>query len=146
MNAIATNKLKLGFDLDNVILFYFFIPKLVKDILITLREDDHEIKIVTSRGNFVALWHAKIMLKIYGLGWLQIVGVGRNGEKHQELDGFHMFIDDKVKHLIAINGKVKYLYIFGSNLQSGFLNLENWWQIYWEVQWILAEQKKELAV
>jgi len=76
------------------------------------------------------------MLKIYGLGYLEIVGVGKNGQKYQELEGFDIFVDNKVSHLIAIDGRVQHLYIFNKKSTDNFPNLETWWRIYWEIQWL----------
>ena len=105
-----------------------------------LKNQGHTIKVVTARGNFLTLLQAKIMLKIYGLGWIKIVGVGKNGQKYQALEDFDFFLDNKVKHLIAIDGRVKKLCFFGKKGNAGFTSLLNWWQVYWEIQWLSGQQ------
>ena len=82
------------------------------------------------------------MLKIYGLGYLEVVGVGKNGQKYSELEGFDIFIDNKVSHLLAIDGRVKNLYIFSKKSKNDFCNLETWWKVYWEVEWIAQEEEQ----
>jgi len=129
-------QLKIGFDLDEVILFWlFFLKKNAKEVLARLIDQGHLVKIVTARSGFM-LFLATITLKIYGLGDIEIVGVGKNGYKYKELIGFHIYVDDKVWQLIAIDGRVEKLYLFGKESKNGFVNLSNWWEIFWEVQWI----------
>ena len=133
-------QLKIGFDFDGVIIFWLlFLKKDAKKVIKLLSEQGHTIKIVTARGNFLTLFQAKIMLKIYGLGWVDVVGVGRNGQKYDALEGFDFFLDNKVKHLIAIDGKVQKLCIFGKKDILGFKSLANWWQVYWEIQWLSGQ-------
>ncbi len=141
-------QLKIGFDLDGVILFWlFFLKKNAKKILLILIDDDHQIKIVTARSGFMLLL-AKVTLKIYGLGDIKIVGVGKNGQKYKELDDFDIYIDNLILHLLAItkDNKDIHLFIFGKKSQGGFRNLKNWWQIYREVRWILTKPEKKLAI
>jgi len=89
-------QLKIGFDLDEVILFWlFFLKKNAKEVLARLIDQGHLVKIVTARSGFM-LFLATITLKIYGLGDIEIVGVGKNGYKYKELIGFHIYVDDKV--------------------------------------------------
>lgn len=133
-------QLKVSCDLDGVILFWiFFLKKHARLVLDLLISHGHQIKVVTARGNFLTLLLAKLTLKFHGLGNLKVVGVGRNGKKYKELDEFDMFIDNKVEQLIAIDGKVKHLYIFDKNPKTNFQNLENWWDIYWEVDRVSNE-------
>ena len=135
--------LKIGSDLDGVILLWlFFIKKNTREVLAKLKAEGHTIKIVTARGNFLTLFQAKLMLKIYGLGYLEVVGVGKNGQKYSELEGFDIFIDNKVSHLLAIDGRVKNLYIFSKKSKNDFCNLETWWKVYWEVEWIAQEEEQ----
>lgn len=129
-------QLKIGFDFDGVIVFWlFFLKKDVKKVLKLLQSQGHEIKIVTARGAFLSFL-AKLTLKIYGLGDLSIVGVGKNGHKYGQLKGFDIFIDNKVKHLIAIDGRVGQLYLFTKKPVDGFKNIPNWWKAYCEIQWL----------
>lgn len=126
--------LKIGFDFDGVMVFWLFFPKRnSKKVLKLLIEQGHLVKVVTARGNFLTLFLAKATLKIFRFPNFPIVGVGKNGQKYKELLGFDIFVDNKAKHLIDVDGKVKHLFVFSDRPKSGFSNVADWWEIFWKV-------------
>ncbi|MDO8524192.1 MAG: hypothetical protein Q7R99_01010 [bacterium] len=134
-------QLKIGFDYDDVILFWLcIIRKETIEILNQLRSQGHEILVVTARGNVGALWHANKMAELYRLNWLEIVGVGPNGDKYKKLKRFDFYFDNKIEQLGAIaknltgEDRVRNLFLFGEKPKGGFENVANWQQIYSKIE------------
>lgn len=69
-----------------------------------------DITIVTSRTQ-IGVDLAKRWCEINGLKGIEMVGTNRQ-EKIQALEGFEYFIDDSLKKLIPLIGKVPNLYLF----------------------------------